>query len=278
MDAASPLSSRTRWPAPAPFCHDPTRRKAPGFSFGLALPVDHSTPSPGPSYGLPEAVTRRGVTRGLACSMGRRIESRSRSDSPGPGAYTPETEGRRVIGRRPPAYTIGTRLDPPPNGVPGPGEYTPSKRSGSPSFSFGSRSDAGGFLDLGSRGKTPGPGRYQPLLDKGDGSSRGPSFSIGLPRKEAKPSTWPGPGSHAPELVTMTKPHSPTWRLGPPSGTASPKRRSPSPDGSVHSAAGSRASSPTKKDALPALERPTGRPPPSAAAPEGPPDVDAEGL
>eukprot|EP00668_Euglena_longa_P001894 GGOE01002215.1.p1 GENE.GGOE01002215.1~~GGOE01002215.1.p1 ORF type:complete len:281 (+),score=9.33 GGOE01002215.1:47-889(+) len=274
MDVASTLSSRTRWPAPAPFSHDPTKRKSPGFSFGLALPVDNRTPSPGPTYSLPESVTRRGVSRGLSCSMGRRIESRQRSESPGPGAYTPESDGRRVIGRRPPAFTIGTRLDPPPNGLPGPGEYTPSKRSASPSFSFGSRSDAGGFLDLGSRGKTPGPGRYQPL-DKGDSSMRSPSYSIGLPRREVKPSTWPGPGSHTPELCTVTKPHSPTWRMGPPPLETSIKR-SQSPDTSMRSASGSRASSPQKGGGPPLPPDQTAGESQSAAALVS--SVDAEGA
>lgn len=210
-------------PSPKPHAYgagqDPTVRAAPGFSFGAPLPVDHKTPSPGPIYNLETGVSRTGLDHGRTFQMRGRAKDRRPSHRPSPASYE-VTPGTRQVLRHSPSYTFGSRLDSNPSRLPGPCDYSPGLSTGGPSPSFGLRPEAGGFMDLGSRGKNPGPGRYCPL-EKGDGTPTSPKFSIGLPAKSPTLRPHPGPADHFPETCQLTKPRSPTFKMGPPGASAS---------------------------------------------------------
>ncbi|KAK1342991.1 hypothetical protein QTO34_015760 [Cnephaeus nilssonii] len=106
--------------------HDCTRVASPAYSL-LRRPSEASPQdsSPGPVYFLDPKVTRFGRICAPAYSMQGRGKSRGLEVTPGPGAYSPEKVAP-MRQRTPPAFTLGSRLRPPPldTSAPAPNAYT----------------------------------------------------------------------------------------------------------------------------------------------------------
>lgn len=65
--------------------HDPSRPRAPAFTFGLRLPKQQTSCSPGPGYLVPARLTARGFSRSPAYSLHGRPRLAALSLTPGPG-------------------------------------------------------------------------------------------------------------------------------------------------------------------------------------------------
>ncbi|XP_063099862.1 ciliary microtubule associated protein 1B isoform X1 [Cavia porcellus] len=155
--------------------HDPSRPRAPAFTFGLRLPAQQTTCGPGPGHLVPPRMTARGAGGGPAYSIQGRLRHSTPFRTPGPGRYFTECAGNATYPSAP-RYTIAPRNW----GVqawqqtPGPATYTvPSllgprvvSKVSAPTYSIYGRSAVGScFEDLSKvrgsahgMGLGPGPG------------------------------------------------------------------------------------------------------------------------
>ncbi|MED6246951.1 hypothetical protein ATANTOWER_026761 [Ataeniobius toweri] len=90
------------------FQHDPTKPKAPAFSFGARHKVANTDCSPGPKYLLQSTVTRYGQVGTPAFSLHGRLELPASFHTPGPAQYFPE-HSKKLIFRATPAYSLSGR-------------------------------------------------------------------------------------------------------------------------------------------------------------------------
>ncbi|ELK29403.1 Outer dense fiber protein 3-like protein 2 [Myotis davidii] len=202
--------------------HDCTRVASPAYSLlrrpSQACPQDSS---PGPVYFLDPKVTRFGRSCAPAYSMQGRGKSRGLEVTPGPGAYSPEKVAP-VRQRTPPAFTLGSRLRPPPldTSAPAPNAYTlPSLwgaqifiKPSSPSYTVVGRTPPARPPQ--DPTEIPGPGQYE-SSDPNAYRQRPPAFTmLGRPRAPHPLEETPGPGTHSPERVTVTKARAPAFTMG----------------------------------------------------------------
>nr|XP_007974453.2 outer dense fiber protein 3B isoform X1 [Chlorocebus sabaeus]XP_037863163.1 outer dense fiber protein 3B isoform X1 [Chlorocebus sabaeus] len=149
--------------------HDPSRPRAPAFTFGARLPTQQTTCGPGPGHLVPARMTVRGPDGAPAYSIYGRPRRSAPFLTPGPGRYFPERAGNATYPSAP-RHTIAPRNW----GVqaeqqsPGPGAYTVPSLLGprvigkvsAPTYSIYGRRAAGSFFeDLSKVGE--GPGRTQ---------------------------------------------------------------------------------------------------------------------
>nr|XP_027808980.1 outer dense fiber protein 3B isoform X1 [Marmota flaviventris] len=105
--------------------HDPSRPRAPAYTFGARFPTQQSTCGPGPSHLVPSRMTVRGPDSAPAYSICGRLRHSAPSRTPGPGRYFPERAGNATYPSAP-RHTIASRnwgVHAEPQG-PGPGAYT----------------------------------------------------------------------------------------------------------------------------------------------------------
>ncbi|KAM7115073.1 ciliary microtubule associated protein 1B isoform 5-T5 [Molossus nigricans] len=88
--------------------HDPSRPRAPAFTFGLRLPKQQTDCSPGPGYLVPARMTARGSDSTPAYSIYGRPRLMAPSLTPGPGRYSPERAGNAAYPSAP-RHTIAPR-------------------------------------------------------------------------------------------------------------------------------------------------------------------------
>nr|KAF6401941.1 outer dense fiber of sperm tails 3 like 2 [Rousettus aegyptiacus] len=185
---------------------------------GDASPLDAS---PGPVYFLDPKVTRFGRSCTPAYSMQGRGKTRGLEVTPGPGAYSPE-KAAPMHQRTPPAFTLGSRLRPRPldTSIPAPNAYTLPPLWGSqvfikpssPSYTVLGRTPPARPLQ--DPAELPGPGQYD-SPDPNAYRQRPPSFTLlGRPRAPRPRNETPGPGTHSPEGVTVTKARAPAFSMG----------------------------------------------------------------
>lgn len=141
--------------------------------------------------------------------------------TPGPGAYSPE-KAAPMHQRTPPAFTLGSRLRPRPldTSIPAPNAYTLPPLWGSqvfikpssPSYTVLGRTPPARPLQ--DPAELPGPGQYD-SPDPNAYRQRPPSFTLlGRPRAPRPRNETPGPGTHSPEGVTVTKARAPAFSMG----------------------------------------------------------------
>ncbi|XP_049482575.1 outer dense fiber protein 3B [Panthera uncia] len=164
--------------------HDPSRPRAPAFSFGARLPTQQTSCGPGPGHLIPARMTVRGPDGTPAYSIYGRPRHAAPFLTPGPGRYFPERAGNATYPSAP-RHTIATRnwgIHAEPQ-TPGPGAYTVPSLLGprvigkvsAPTYSIYGRSAVGScFEDL---SKTPGPCAYH-VVNTGIYKSRAPQFSM----------------------------------------------------------------------------------------------------
>ncbi|XP_074083266.1 ciliary microtubule associated protein 1B isoform X2 [Macrotis lagotis] len=199
--------------------HDPSRFRAPAYTFGSRFPSVTTTCGPGPGHLIPERMTVRGPDGGPAFSIYGRPRDSRLFHTPGPGRYFPERATHLAFPKAP-GHTMGSRSkDFQIDGTPGPAAYTvPSlfgcrlvHKSSAPNFSMSGRSLVGSFCqDL---SKTPGPCAYQevnPTVYK----AKAPQFTMqprtSLPEDNTEK---PGPATYYPQKFQFTVPGGPSFGI-----------------------------------------------------------------
>ncbi|KAM7414422.1 hypothetical protein PAMA_019306 [Pampus argenteus] len=201
--------------------HDPTKKKAPMFSFGTRHDQASSIFSPGPRYLIPSNITRVGRDGTPAFSLYSRPKDLGMFQVPGPGQYSPESSGKSVL-RSCPAYSLAGRSkeEGANSQVPGPASYTlPSMlgpktvvTSAAPAYSLYGRSKNGSFHE--DLKKTPGPAAYR-VVDPCIYRVKPPQFSMtGRNFTPGETTKKPGPGAHFPELMALTGAKAPSFSFG----------------------------------------------------------------
>ncbi|KAM8820192.1 ciliary microtubule associated protein 1B [Eudromia elegans] len=185
--------------------HDPSRHRAPAYSFGTRCPRAGDDCSPGPAYMVPASTTARGAERSPAYSIYGRPRDAAPFRTPGPGRYCPEKAGKWAYPSAP-VYSLASRTKHFANDqTPGPAAYgLPPMlgprvvgKSSAPNFSMLGRSAVGSFYaDL---CKTPGPCNYR-VVDANVYKRRAPQYSM-LARNllPGDNTRKPGPGAYSPE-------------------------------------------------------------------------------
>ncbi|XP_004610838.1 outer dense fiber protein 3B [Sorex araneus] len=183
--------------------HDPSRARAPAFTFGSRLPTMSAPCGPGPGYLVPPRMTARGRDGTPAFSIYGRPRATTAFCTPGPGRYRPELAGN-VAYPSAPRYTLaprnwGLRVD---THIPGPATYkVPSllgpnlvSKVSAPTYSMYGRNPVGSFLE--DLSKTPGPCAYH-VVNTGVYKSRAPQFTMlartSLPQDQSQK---PGPAAY----------------------------------------------------------------------------------
>jgi len=198
--------------------HDVTRKKMPAFSFGKRFNTNYESCSPGPSYKVPQFVTRTGKNRAPAYSLyGRQPEQKGHM-TPAPGKYSPE-KYPIPNNKRAPTYSFGCRLPEPKCAItPAPNAYTLPSLIGlqrvahsAPAHSICGRPKIGAYYE--DLQKTPGPGTYK-VCDLNTYLARGPAYSVKGRHETRDKNIAPGPGAYHPEQVFMHKKAAPRFSFG----------------------------------------------------------------
>uniref|UniRef100_A0A3Q3EMU1 Outer dense fiber protein 3-like n=1 Tax=Kryptolebias marmoratus TaxID=37003 RepID=A0A3Q3EMU1_KRYMA len=188
--------------------HDPTKYKAPMYSFSSRHKVANTDCSPGPKYLLPSNITRQGRDGTPVFSLYSRLKQQELFPVPGPGQYSPE-RSQNLIFPSTPAYSLsGRSSDINKNLTPGPATYTLPSLLGpqsviapsAPCYTLSGRSQKGAFHE--DMKNTPGPAAYT-AADPSISGARSPQYSIaGRHFLPDKATDTPGPGAYCPEQVT----------------------------------------------------------------------------
>ncbi|XP_017261243.1 outer dense fiber protein 3-B [Kryptolebias marmoratus] len=200
--------------------HDPTKCKAPVFSFGARHKEANTNCSPGPRYLIPSNITRQGRNGTPAFSIHGRPKQPQSFRAPGPGQYSTEHSGKMTL-RSAPAYSLsGRRRDGVTNQTPGPATYTLPPMLGSktvvmpsaPTYTLCGRSKTGSFHE--DLKKTPSPAAYK-VVDPCIYRQKPPQYTItGRTFVSSEDTGKPGPGAHYPERVTFTRAKAPSFTFG----------------------------------------------------------------
>ncbi|XP_077371699.1 ciliary microtubule associated protein 1B-like [Festucalex cinctus] len=202
--------------------HDPTKSKAPSYTFGKTCHLSKPHVSPGPAHFIPSNITKTGRDGTPAFSFGRRRKERARDEFPGPNCYH-IANAEKVTFHSSPAYTLSTRwkqVAPSYLFTPGPASNMLPPVLGSktvniptvPSHTICGRTKMGNFCnDL---AKTPGPAAYQ-AVDLKTYLKKSPEYSMPA-RKFLPPSITrtPAPGVYCPERVTSSHLKAPSFSFG----------------------------------------------------------------
>ncbi|XP_067554637.1 ciliary microtubule associated protein 1B [Pseudorca crassidens] len=164
--------------------HDPSRPRAPAFTFGARLPTQQTSCGPGPGHLVPARMTVRGRDGAPAYSIFGRPRHAAPFLTPGPGRYFPERAEKAAYPSAP-RHTIaprnwGLRAE---SQTPGPGTYTVPSLLGprvvgkvsAPIYSIYGRSAEGSVCE--DLSKTPGPCAYH-VVSPGIYKPRAPQFSM----------------------------------------------------------------------------------------------------
>ncbi|KAM6094306.1 ciliary microtubule associated protein 1B [Chlamydotis macqueenii] len=184
--------------------HDPSRGRAPAYSFGMRGRQWRDERSPGPVYLLPPGTTAKGRDGIPAYSIHGRPRALPPLNTPGPACYSPERAGPLAFPCAP-AYALRSRARPAASHqTPGPAAYRLPpvlgprlvSKSSAPNYSLSGRSNVGAFYqDL---CKTPAPCSYG-AVNADVYKRRAPQYSMlartPLPRDS---SAKPGPGAYSP--------------------------------------------------------------------------------
>uniref|UniRef100_A0A8C2LI49 Ciliary microtubule associated protein 1B n=1 Tax=Cricetulus griseus TaxID=10029 RepID=A0A8C2LI49_CRIGR len=191
--------------------HDPSRPRAPAFSFGSRRPLQHTSCGPGPSHLIPARMTVRGTDGTPAFSIYGRLSHTAPFRTPGPGRYYPELTGSAIYPSAP-RHTIASRNW----GIvskqqtPGPGSYTVPSLLGprvigkvsAPTYSINGRNAVDSFFE--DLSKTPGPSAYH-VVNPGIYKTRAPQFTMRARTSAPQDSTQnPGPAAYSVDEVVWS--------------------------------------------------------------------------
>lgn len=205
--------------------HDPrsNHHKGPAFSFGLKTGKWKSESSPGPVYFPNTRITRMGKDGTPSYSLYSRHQEKGNFNTPAAGTYRPEDHKvMEAAFQKVPAYTFGIKhVSRSSFKTPAANQYTlpgmlgttvQSSKTQAPNYSMTGRSKIGGFSqDL---QKTPGPGSYNNVITDAY-KYKQPQYSmLGRNKLPGDSTAKPGPGSHSPERVVVTKRQAPRCSFG----------------------------------------------------------------
>ncbi|NWR60665.1 ODF3A protein, partial [Bucorvus abyssinicus] len=191
--------------------HDPSRARAPAYSFGMRVGDRQEERSPGPAYLLPPGTTTKGKDGIPAFSMYSRPRDLLPIHTPGPGCYSPERAGRLAFPSAPACSLrsrtrMGIALQTPGSGWSGCPLCQGLRYPGTQCSRVLGDQGAGGSEVLGDvsphpRLQTPGPCNYR-MVDANVYKRRAPQYSM-LARNTlpGDTGTKPGPGAYSPEQV-----------------------------------------------------------------------------
>jgi len=205
--------------------HDPrsVHNKGPSYSFGLKSGKFKDECSPGPAYNPNSRITRAGKDGTPAYSLYSRHADKINFHTPGAGTYKPEDQKvMEVAFNKQPQYTFGIKHryrgsdnTPASNYYTLPGMLGKTIQSGknqAPCYTVTGRSKIGSFHE--DLQKTPGPGNYS-IVTPDIYRNKQPLYSMlgrnGMPGDSTRK---PGPGSHSPEKVYITKRKAPECSFG----------------------------------------------------------------
>uniref|UniRef100_A0A8I3PZ20 Ciliary microtubule associated protein 1B n=3 Tax=Canis lupus TaxID=9612 RepID=A0A8I3PZ20_CANLF len=197
--------------------HDPSRPRAPAFSFGARLPPPRTFCGPGPGHLVPARMTVRGPDGSPAYSIHGRPRPAAPLLTPGPGRYFPERAGNATYPSAP-RHSIaprnwGAHAE---QQTPGPATYTVPSLLGprvvgkvsAPTYSICGRSAVGSFCE--DLSKTPGPCAYH-VVSPAIYKARAPQFSM-LARTSPPRDNSLNPGPAAYSVDQHRKPRG--WSFG----------------------------------------------------------------
>ncbi|XP_076589744.1 ciliary microtubule associated protein 1B [Chaetodon auriga] len=200
--------------------HDPTKNKAPMFSFGTRHNLINCDCSPGPRYLIPSNITRCGQGGTPAFSIHSRLKEPETFQAPGPGKYSPERSGKMIFHSAPAFSLSGRKKDGSAHETPGPATYTLPPVLGpktvasasAAAYSLCGRSKTGSFHE--DLKKTPGPAAYK-VVDPCIYKQNPPQYSMtGRNFTPSESTKKPGPGEYSPEKVTFTSTKGPSYSFG----------------------------------------------------------------
>ncbi|XP_077453626.1 ciliary microtubule associated protein 1A-like [Stigmatopora argus] len=202
--------------------HDPTKSKAPSYSFGKTCRLIKHNISPGPAHFIPSNITKNGRDGTPAFSFGRRPKQRGLDTIPAPNCYHLGSSDKLAY-QSSPAYTLSARWKqaaPSYLFTPGPASNMLPPVLGSktinvpavPSFTISGRNKVGNFFN--DFAQTPGPAAYQ-AVDPITYLRKPPMYS--MPGRKFLPTSFtktPAPGVYCPEKVTSSHLKAPSFSFG----------------------------------------------------------------
>jgi len=227
MEKGQVIAAKLKGPGPAKYKlpgtfgyeqHDVTKEKMPAFSFGKRFTTNYESCSPGPSYLVPQFLTRTGRNSAPAYSLYGRQPERKSEKTPAPGKYSPE-KYPIPNNKRAPTYSFGCRLQPPRGEItPAPNAYKLPSLMGlqgvahsAPAHSICGKPKIGAYYE--DLQKTPGPGTYK-VCDLNTYLARGPAYSVKGRHEIRDKCIVPGPGAYHPEQVYINKKTAPSFSFG----------------------------------------------------------------
>ncbi|XP_068872091.1 ciliary microtubule associated protein 1A-like [Aphelocoma coerulescens] len=198
--------------------HDPTKHRAPAYTFrGSKCPATDSC-SPGPRYLIHSSITKIGKHVAPSPLVTSRPKTKI-AVTPGPSDYTTEHANRHIYYTAPVQSMVFRPKDLKPFQTPGPGTYTLPRILGpntictraNPCYSMVGKSQyMSAFRDL---AKTPGPaafGRVEMDIYK----TRAPKYTMGLKTKLIGKGMFPGPADYSLGKLSLTKAQEPAYTFG----------------------------------------------------------------
>nr|XP_057930731.1 outer dense fiber protein 3-B isoform X1 [Doryrhamphus excisus]XP_057930732.1 outer dense fiber protein 3-B isoform X1 [Doryrhamphus excisus]XP_057930733.1 outer dense fiber protein 3-B isoform X1 [Doryrhamphus excisus]XP_057930734.1 outer dense fiber protein 3-B isoform X1 [Doryrhamphus excisus]XP_057930735.1 outer dense fiber protein 3-B isoform X1 [Doryrhamphus excisus] len=202
--------------------HDPTKCKAPSYSFRASYDISKQDNSPGPKHLIPSNITKNGRDGTPAFSFGSRPKDLTRDQVPAPNRYHLENADKYTY-HSSPSYTLSGRwkqVIESNQTTPGPasnmlppvlGPKTVNIRAAPAHSIYGRGKNGNTFEDY---TKSPGPAAYQ-AVDPKIYLTKSPQYS--MPGRKFVPENatrTPAPGVYCPEKVTTTHNKAPAFTFG----------------------------------------------------------------
>ncbi|KAM7019815.1 LOW QUALITY PROTEIN: ciliary microtubule associated protein 1A-like [Passerculus sandwichensis] len=203
---------------PGHMAHDPTKDRAPAFSFRGSNAPSADTCSPGPRYFIESSITKTGRQVAPSALVTARPKTKILA-TPGPSDYTTDRANKHVFHTAPANSLASRHKDLKGFRTPGPGTYTLPRILGpntaythaEPCYSMKGKSQYQScFQDV---AKTPGPAAF-PKVDLDVYKTRAPKFSMGLKTKVPGKGALPGPAEYTLGKLSITKARDPAFSFG----------------------------------------------------------------
>ncbi|XP_063016540.1 ciliary microtubule associated protein 1A-like [Melospiza melodia melodia] len=204
---------------PGHMAHDPTKDRAPAFSFRGTKAPSTDTCSPGPRYFIESSITKTGKQMAPSALVTARPKIRILA-TPGPSDYRTDRANKLVFHTAPSNLMVFRPKDLKRFRTPGPGTYTLPRILGpntaythaEPCYSMKGKSQYQScFQDV---AKTPGPAAFD-KVDLDVYKTKAPRFSMGLRTKVPGKGGFPGPADYNTlGKVALIKARDPAYTFG----------------------------------------------------------------
>ncbi|KAM6392647.1 ciliary microtubule associated protein 1A [Pluvialis apricaria] len=199
--------------------HNPTKARAPAYTFRGAKPPLADTCSPGPRYYVQPSVTRNGKHVAPAHHIGGLPKIKTEV-TPGPSDYSVDKANKHRYKCAPEQSMAFRHKAVKTDQAPGPATYTLPRLLGpntaytraSPCYSMTGKNKASGFAE--DLSKTPGPAAF-PKVELDVYKTRAPTYVMGTKATPGGDRTAkPGPADYCLGKVTLIKPQAPAPTFG----------------------------------------------------------------